>query len=92
MGISAAVAIGAIGGAVVSSAMTKTPNIPAPAAPAKPPESQAAKTPDASEVLKGQAGTGQAGGSPGIAQTFLTGSGGVKDTDVKTTRSMLLGS
>lgn len=92
MGISAAVAIGAIGGAVVSSTMQRTPSLPQPAAAAAPPESQAAKSPDINDVLKSQAGTGQAGGAPGIAQTFLTGPGGVKDTDVKTTRTSLLGS
>jgi hypothetical protein len=53
---------------------------------------QATKAPDANSVSGQLAGTGQAGGAPGIAQTFLTGASGVDPTTLNLGKSTLLGS
>ncbi len=91
MGFSAAAAaLGVFGGAYMASKQ-QTPNIPAPAAAAAAPESQAAKTPDTLDVLKSQMGTGQAGGNPGVAQTFLTGAGGIDPNSLNLKKNSLLG-
>lgn len=81
----------AAGGAVAATALAPTPHIPAPPAPEVLPESQAAKAPDTQEVLKTQNGMGQSGGSPGVAQTFLTGAGGIDPKSLSLTKSTLLG-
>ena len=80
--------MGLIGGALLGS-MQKTPSIPAPPAPEAPP--QASKTPDTQEVLSTMKGTGQAGGSPGVAQTFLSGNGGVDQNSLVLNKKTLLG-
>lgn len=59
--------------------------------PAAPPAPQAAKAPDADTVAKGMAGAGQAGGSPGVAQTFLTGPGGIDPSLLNLGKNTLLG-
>ena len=52
---------------------------------------QASKAPDALGTLKSQQGTGQAGGAPGVAQTFLTGSGGIDPSLLQLGKTTLLG-
>lgn len=87
--ITAVVASAAVGYYVANK--QKTPEIPAPAAPAAPPEQQAAKMPSASSSVGAMGGTGQAGGAPGVAQTFLTGAGGVDPNKLMLGKSTLLG-
>lgn len=84
-GLAAAAVVGAVAGA----ATTKKPNLGKPAPPPPPP--QAAKAPGAGDVRMGLAGAGQAGGSPGIAGTFLTGAGGVDPGGVNLRKASLLG-
>lgn len=72
------------GGAAVSAAnRPKTPNLP------KMP--QASQVPDANTDITKNAGTGQAGGSPGVASTFLTGPGGIDPSLLNLGKSTLLG-
>lgn len=66
------------------------PSIQIPQAPAVP-ESQAAKAPTATSIQSGMIGTGQGGGAPGIAQTFLTGAGGVDPKTLNLGKNTLLG-
>ncbi len=83
--MAAAAVMGA--GASVYSAMNQpgTPKIQTPPAP------QAAQTPNANAVRTQLAGSGQGGGSPGIAQTFLSGTGGVNPAMLQLGGSTLLG-
>lgn len=94
MGAQAGIAIAAaVLGNVIGSA-NKPKDMPTPMAPPAPPPSQAAKTPDAQGVLGQMQGTGQAGGgggTPGVAQTFLTGPGGVDPSKLSLGKSSLLG-
>lgn len=69
---------------------TQTPDIPKPAAPT--PLAQSAQVPDAAKVGGDMSGTGQAGGSPGVAQTMLTGPGGVDPNTLSLGKNTLLGS
>jgi hypothetical protein len=55
----------------------------------KPP--QASKAPDASSVANAMSGAGQAGGAAGVAQTFLTGAGGIDPSLLKLGKNTLLG-
>lgn len=92
-GISA-IAWGAIAAATIGYAVASTqkaPSIPPPPQPIAPPESQAAKAPDANSAMRAMNGTGQAGGAPGVAQTFLTGAGGVDQNSLLLGKSTLLG-
>ena len=52
---------------------------------------QASKAPTAANTLKGQQGAGQAGGAPGVAQTFLTGAGGIDPSLLQLGKTTLLG-
>lgn len=52
---------------------------------------QASKAPTAQTLQAGQAGAGQAGGAPGVAQTFLTGAGGIDPSLLNLGRTTLLG-
>ena len=52
---------------------------------------QASKAPTAQSIQAGQAGAGQAGGAPGVANTFLTGAGGVDPSTLNLGRATLLG-
>lgn len=52
---------------------------------------QAAKTPDASATRSALAGMGQGGGAPGVAQTFLSGTGGVNPALLQLGGNTLLG-
>lgn len=61
------------------------------AAPAPAPATQATSAPDTSTVRAQQAGTGQAGGQAGVAQTFLTGPGGVDPSLLQLGKNTLLG-
>lgn len=83
--MAAAAAAGA--GASIYSAMNQ-PDAPKPQNPTK---LQTAQTPDASSVRNSFAGTGQGGGSPGIAQTFLSGVGGVNPALLQLGGNSLLG-
>ena len=47
--------------------------------------------PDANTFVGGMTGTGQAGGAPGVAQTFLTGPGGVDPNNLQLGKTTLLG-
>ena len=84
------VAAAVVGGLVLSQ-MQQKPSIPTPAAPIAPPQSQAAQIPDAQNTVKALGGTGQAGGAPGVAQTFLTGPGGVDQGSLLLGKTSLLG-
>lgn len=55
------------------------------------PESQAAKSPTAGAFQTALSGTGQGGGAPGVAQTFLTGAGGVDTDKLALGKNSLLG-
>lgn len=78
-------AVGMVGASVLAP-KPKTPDI---AASTPPP--QASQVPDANGVRTGQMGTGQGGGQPGVAQTFLTGAGGVDPSTLKLGKNTLLG-
>lgn len=52
---------------------------------------QASKAPTVQSVQTGQAGAGQAGGAPGVAQTFLTGAGGIDPALLNLGKTTLLG-
>lgn len=80
-------ASGLVGGLLGGS--QKQADIPAPPKPEAPP--QASASPDVQGVRAGQAGQGQAGGAPGVAQTFLTGAGGVDPSQLKLDKTTLLG-
>lgn len=79
----------AVIGLVAGSLLSQKPNPPAPPPPAAPP--QESKRPDAGNVLSDMSGRGQAGGAPGVAQTFLTGPGGIDPEGLKLGRTTLLG-
>ena len=84
----------AIGGAVLGGLLgsqKEQPSMQMPQMPAAPPEPQAAKAPDSQTVRAGQAGMGQAGGAPGVADTFLTGAGGIDPKLLALGRTTLLG-
>ena len=78
------------GGMAASSLAAGQQKAPTIAAPTPPP--QAGKAPDVATTLQGMAGAGQAGGSPGVAQTFLTGSQGVDPSLLNLGNNTLLGS
>ena len=87
----ATLGVAALGGlaAATYNQSTKSKGGPAITAPQAPP--QASKAPTAASVLKAQQGMGQAGGAPGVAQTFLTGSGGIDPSLLQLGKSTLLG-
>lgn len=86
MGVSAAAAAFVVGAALAATVgKSKKPDIPATPTP------QGDKVPDADADITKNAGTGQAGGSPGVAQTFLTGPGGVDPSLLNLGKSTLLG-
>jgi len=70
--------------------MTPRASLTAPSAPGALP--QAAQSPNASAISAGLAGAGQAGGSPGVAQTLLTGANGVDPNSLNLGKNTLLGS
>lgn len=80
-----------LGGMLLSQAMAPSaPSIPAPPTPAPPP--QTSQAPSVQGVQGAMAGTGQAGGAPGVAETMLTGAGGIDPNLLKLGKSTLLGS
>lgn len=81
---------GTLGGLLDGQQKPKDPTINIQQAPAAP-ESQAAKAPSASAVQGGMMGTGQAGGAPGVAQTMLTGAGGIDPKSLLLGKNSLLG-
>lgn len=52
---------------------------------------QASQAPSAQGVQSSVAGMGQGGGAPGVAQTFLTGAGGVDPSLMNIGKATLLG-
>lgn len=52
---------------------------------------QASKATSASDTASAMSGTGQSGGAPGVAQTFLTGASGVDSSTLDLGKSTLLG-
>lgn len=83
--MAASAAVGA--GASIYSALNQ-PSAPKVQDPTK---FQAAQVPNAQTVRGSMAGTGQGGGSPGIAQTFLSGTGGVSPSLLQLGGNTLLG-
>lgn len=76
--------------ATIYSAYAATQNkLPAPPAPIPPP--QASLAPGVQAVRQQVAGMGQAGGSPGVGQTLLTGPGGVDPSKLNLGRATTLG-
>lgn len=69
-----------------ASQSVKTPDRQEPVAPPQP-----SKAPDAITTAQSLAGTGQANGTPGVAQTFLTGPGGIDPSLLKLGKTTLLG-
>ena len=86
--------MGASLGSTLAGGMVKQPaqqaDLPTPQAPTAPPASQAAQQPDSQVVRQNVAGTGQGGGSPGIASTLLT-KGGVDPSMLTLGKNTLLG-
>lgn len=84
MGFSAAAAAFVVGAGVAAYAGSKNkPKIPA--AP------QSAQVPDANADITKNTGAGQAGGDSGVAQTFLTGPGGIDPSLLNLGKATLLG-
>ena len=77
-----------VAGALVASSQ-KAPEPPPPQAPTPPP--QPSQAPDANAALSQARGMGQGGGAPGVAQTFLTGPGGVDQSTLQLGKTTLLG-
>jgi hypothetical protein len=93
LGISVGAAIlggASLGASLLGGQSAKQPSINIAQAPSAP-ASQASKAPSASTVQAGMMGTGQAGGAPGVAQTMLTGAGGIDPTKLNLGRNTLLG-
>lgn len=86
-----AAAIAEIVAAAATTAVSINSAVNAPGAPKLAPAKQGAQTPTAGDVRQGMAGMGQGGGAPGIAQTFLTGSGGVNPFMMPLGQNTLLG-
>lgn len=79
--------------AIVAAAATTYSALNQPGAPKvqTPTELQSAKSPDATSVRNALAGPGQGGGAQGIAQTFLSGAGGVNPALLQLGTNTLLG-
>lgn len=73
----------AVAGAAQAAAKPKPQGLAAPP--------QGSKAPDASSILAGVSAQGQGGGSAGVAQTFLTGPGGIDPALLKLGKTTLLG-
>lgn len=86
-----AAAIATIVAAAATTATAINSAVNAPDAPKVAPPKQGATAPDASNIRNSLAGSGQGGGSPGIAQTFLTGAGGVNPALLQLGSNSLLG-
>lgn len=83
---------GLLGGAVGSRLLGGSQSAPQMQAPTPPPApDQVARTPDVNTVRQNNMGTGQAGGSPGVAQTMLTGPSGIDPKLLKLGKNTLLG-
>lgn len=82
--------LASVAGAAISQSMAPKPPKP-PALPQVAAAPQASKAPNTQDVANATAGQGQAGGAPGIAQTFLTGAGGVNPNQLNLQKSTLLG-
>lgn len=85
------VATGVLISTLLGSKQPGTPATPTPTAPTAPPAPQVAQAPTAADTVNAMKGTGQSGGSPGAAQTMLTGSGGVNPTTLLLGKKTLLG-
>jgi uncharacterized protein HemX len=98
MGVSAAVMAVAAAGATMYSShqqrMAQEDSINAQkesAAEAQANRPQPSKAPNVQAVQASQAGAGQGGGAPGVAQTFLTGASGVDPSLLNLGKNTLLG-
>lgn len=97
MGVQAAVAAAAAASTMYSAHQQRVANEDSiqaqkdAAATAEATKPQASKAPTVQAVQGGQAGAGQAGGSPGVAQTFLTGASGVDPSLLTLGKNTLLG-
>jgi len=80
---------GLAGANLVSTLLKPMPSLTPPSAPGALPQS--AHSPNAATISAGLAGAGQAGGSPGAAQTLLTGANGVDPNSLKLGKNTLLG-
>ncbi len=87
-GLGAAVGLANLAGTL----MTPKVNIPSATPPVAPPTPQTASLASGSSVQNSLVGTGQAGGSIGVAQTLLTGAGGVDPSTLNLGKNTLLGS
>ncbi len=91
MGISPTMVMAAAAVASASASVYSAMNQPGAPKPQDPVKLQAAQNPNAQTVRGAVAGTGQGGGSPGIAQTFLSGTGGVNPSLLQLGGNSLLG-
>lgn len=94
---STGIAAGALGGAILGAGgkaagktLTNALGLGA-KAPALPGTPRAGQVPDANTNIGKELGTGQAGGQPGVAQTFLTGPGGIDPSLLNLGKATLLG-
>jgi hypothetical protein len=85
--------MGMMGGSLLGGLLAsrqQAASIPAPAPVDAPPASQAAQTPDTATVQAEMKGAGQAGGSSGPGQTFLTPTGGIDPNSLLLDKKKLL--
>jgi hypothetical protein len=75
---------------LAKTAMTPAPSLAAPAPVSQLPQGPESQGASAAQAMMG--GSGQAGGAPGVAQTLLTGAGGVDPSTIGLGKNTLLGS
>jgi hypothetical protein len=75
---------------LAKTAMTPAPSLAAPAPVSQLPQGPESQGASAAQAMMG--GAGQAGGAPGVAQTLLTGAGGVDPSTIGLGKNTLLGS
>lgn len=75
---------------LAKSATTPSPSLGTAATPTQMPNGPESQGANAAQAM--MAGTGQAGGAPGVAQTLLTGAGGVDPSTIGLGKNTLLGS
>lgn len=81
--VAAVAAVAGAGAAIYSAANQKQPKVT--------PPPQASQTPTPQGQLAAMKGLGATGGAPGVASTFLTGSGGIDPSMLNLGKSTLLG-
>lgn len=82
--------LGLSAASLAKSALTPAPSLPTPATPTQMPNGPESQGGSAAQAA--MSGTGQAGGAPGVAQTLLTGAGGVDPSTIGLGKNTLLGS